>query len=154
MLYIIPVVLAVVALRPSLISAKVLKGRLALSRRAVLIVKTVTVQSMCVLLVVGISSFENKIAVFSSLLGGLVFIVASTWFAIRSFTRRAHKAEQVVFYLYLAEVEKFSIVIVALVTIFLLMDQVDPLALFAGFFAAQISGLVVSAKLFSQSKKV
>lgn len=121
------------------------------SRRAVVIVKTVAAQFACVLLVVGITLFEDKVAVLSSLLGGMVFIVASTWFAIRSFARNVRKAEKVVFYLYLAELEKFSIVIVALVAIFLLVDPIDPLALFAGFFAAQISGLIVSARLFGQS---
>ena len=116
--------------------------------KAVPIIKAVVLQSTCVLLVAGISSFDNKAAVLSTLLGGAVFIVASAWFAIRSFAKKECKAEKVVFYFYLAELEKFSIVIVALVAIFMLVDWINPFALFTGFFIAQISGLIVSAKLF------
>lgn len=94
-------------------------------------------------------TFFGDVAAYSAWIGGLVFVLANLWFAIRSFVNNKTEAGQVVFSIYLAELEKFSIVIVAMVAIFMTVSPLEPIAVIVGFVIAQITSLVVSPKIFN-----
>ncbi|MCG8381593.1 MAG: ATP synthase subunit I [Gammaproteobacteria bacterium] len=111
--------------------------------------KVAGIQVFVISLMTALLTFFGDVAAYSAWIGGLVFVLANLWFAIRSFVNNKTEAGQVVFSIYLAELEKFSIVIVAMVAIFMTVSPLEPIAVIVGFVIAQITSLVVSPKIFN-----
>ena len=96
------------------------------------------------------STVVEGVVACSAWIGGLVFVLANLWFAIRTFANNKTEARQVIFSIYLAELEKFSIVIVTMIAIFITVNPLEPMAVVAGFVVAQIVSLVISPKIFNK----
>ena len=111
--------------------------------------KVAGIQVFVISLMTALLTFFGDVAAYSAWIGGLVFVLANLWFAIRTFANNKTEARQVIFSIYLAELEKFSIVIVTMIAIFITVNPLEPMAVVAGFVVAQIVSLVISPKIFN-----
>lgn len=102
-------------------------------------------------LAAGLYVFKSGSAGLSALLGGLVAIVPSAWFAWRAFHYNGtRQAERVVGSFYMGEVGKFTLLVVLFALVFKLVEPLHVGALFGAFLVTLLVGVGASIWVLAQ----
>jgi ATP synthase protein I len=103
----------------------------------------VTVQALTILVLAGTSLLLGRVVAYSVLLGGLISLIPSTWFAILVFRHSGARAVgAVVGNAYLGELMKLIMIGAGFGLVFVLVDPLHVLGLFTGFVFIHMAGLV------------
>jgi len=110
------------------------------------VVGCVVPQLILTLVLSALLIFVSMIADYSALAGGLIAIVASTWFALKVFTARQTNEPAVELRsFYWAEINKIILTGAMFVAAFVLIKPVNGAALLAVYFLVYITPVVVDA---------
>jgi len=112
------------------------------------------IQTIVVVVVSALLLLHSTVVAYSALLGAALYLIPNLYFAHRALKSNGQSARRALAEIYVSEIWKMGISILAFATVFILVKPLSPFSLFSTFILMHVSGLIAQVKLNNRFLKL
>lgn len=112
------------------------------------------IQTIVVVVVSALLLLHSTVVAYSALLGAALYLIPNLYFAHRALKSNGQSARHALAEIYVSEIWKMGISILAFATVFIFVKPLSPFSLFSTFILMHVSGLIAQVKLNNRFLKL